>query len=53
MPALNAGGGNDFIGRPEGWGKQVRDACAAGTAKWPEWKPGSEFKARRDKMLGL
>lgn len=27
-------------------------ARAAGGAKWPEWKPGSEFKARRDKMLG-
>jgi Zn-dependent M28 family amino/carboxypeptidase len=86
VPALNAGGGNDFIGRPDGWGKQVRDAYtalhyhkpsdeirpdwdlsgaledlqvyyaigarAAGTAKWPEWKPGSEFRARRDKMLG-
>ena len=19
--------------------------------KWPEWKPGTEFKAKRDKML--
>ena len=86
VPAINAGGGNDFIGRPAGWGKQVRDAYtaqhyhkpsdevrpdwdlsgaledlridyaigarAADTAKWPEWKPGSEFKARRDRMLG-
>lgn len=25
---------------------------AADTAKWPERKPGSEFKARRDRMLG-
>jgi len=26
-------------------------ARAADTARWPEWKPGSEFKARRDMML--
>jgi len=86
VPALNAGGGSDFIGRPAGWGKQVTDAYlakhyhkpsdeirpdwdlsggledmqiyfavgarAADTAVWPAWKPGSEFKARRDKMLG-
>ena len=86
VPALNAGGGSDFIGRPAGWGKQVTDAYiaqhyhkpsdevrpdwdlsggledlqiyfavgarAADTVTWPEWKPGSEFKARRDKMLG-
>ncbi len=24
----------------------------ANDAKWPEWKPGNEFKARRDAMLG-
>ena len=23
----------------------------ANGAKWPEWKPGNEFKARRDAML--
>ena len=23
----------------------------ANTAKWPEWKPGTEFKAKRDAML--
>ena len=86
VPAINAGGGDDYIGRPAGWGQQVSDAYtalhyhkpsdeirpdwdlsgaiedlqvyyaigahAASTAEWPQWKPGSEFKARRDKMLG-
>ena len=86
VPAINAGGGDDYIGRPAGWGQQVSDAYtaqhyhkpsdeigpdwdlsgaledmqiyyaigarAASTAAWPQWKPGSEFKARRDKMLG-
>jgi Zn-dependent M28 family amino/carboxypeptidase len=86
VPAINAGGGDDYIGRPAGWGRQVADAYtaqhyhkpsdevrpdwnlsgalddlriyfaigsrAAGAARWPEWKPGSEFKARRDRMLG-
>jgi Zn-dependent M28 family amino/carboxypeptidase len=86
VPAINAGGGDDYIGRPAGWGQQVSDAYtaqhyhkpsdeirpdwdlsgalddmqiyyamgarAASTAVWPAWKPGSEFKARRDKMLG-
>jgi len=86
VPAISAGGGNDYIGRPSGWGQQVKDAYtaehyhkpsdeirpdwdlsgalddlqiyyaigarAAATARWPEWKPGSEFKARRDRMLG-
>jgi len=23
----------------------------ANDPKWPEWKPGNEFKARRDAML--
>jgi Zn-dependent M28 family amino/carboxypeptidase len=86
VPAINAGGGDDYIGRPAGWGQQVSDAYtaqhyhkpsdevrpdwdlsgaledlqvyfalgarAASAAEWPQWKPGSEFKARRDKMLG-
>ncbi len=86
VPAINAGGGDDYIGRPEGWGRKVQDAYtaqhyhkpsdeirpdwnlsgamedlqiyyavaarAADTARWPDWKPGSEFKARRDRMLG-
>ena len=29
MPALNAGGGNDFIGKPADYGTQVRDAYTA------------------------
>ena len=86
VPAINAGGGDDYIGRPEGWGQQVSDAYTAqhyhkpsdeirpdwdlsgaledlqiyyalgakvaSTATWPQWKPGSEFKARRDRMMG-
>lgn len=86
VPAINAGGGDDYIGRPAGWGQQVSDAYtaqhyhkpsdeirpdwdlsgalddmqiyyaigarAASTQVWPQWKPGSEFKARRDRMLG-
>ena len=86
VPAINAGGGDDYIGRPEGWGQKMQDAYtaqhyhkpsdeirpdwdlsgaledlqiyyaigarAASAAEWPQWKPGSEFKARRDRMLG-
>ena len=86
VPAINAGGGDDYIGRPAGWGQQVSDAYtaqhyhkpsdeirpdwnlsgamedlqiyyaigakAASTSAWPQWKPGSEFKARRDRMMG-
>jgi len=86
VPAINAGGGDDYIGRPAGWGQQVSDAYtaqhyhkpsdeirpdwdlsgaledlrvyyaigarAASTTQWPQWKPDSEFKARRDRMLG-
>jgi len=86
VPAINAGGGDDYIGRPEGWGQTMQDAYtaqhyhkpsdeirpdwdlsgaledlqiyyaigarAASAAEWPQWKPGSEFKARRDRMLG-
>jgi Zn-dependent M28 family amino/carboxypeptidase len=86
VPAINAGGGNDFVGKPAYYGKQVRDAYTvqhyhqpsdeyrpdwnlagalkdtqiyfsigydvATAEKYPEWKPGSEFKTRRDRMLG-
>jgi Zn-dependent M28 family amino/carboxypeptidase len=86
VPAINAGGGDEYIGRPKGWGQQVSDAYtaqhyhkpsdeirpdwdlsgaledlqiyyavgarAASTSTWPQWKPGSEFKARRDRMMG-
>jgi len=85
VPAISAGGGGGYIGRPAGWAEQMWDAYtaqhyhkpsdeirpdwdlsgaledlqiymavgarAADTARWPEWKPGSEFKARRDMML--
>ena len=29
VPAINAGGGDDYIGRPAGWGQQVQDAYTA------------------------
>jgi Zn-dependent M28 family amino/carboxypeptidase len=86
VPALNAGGGDRFVGKPADYGRTVRDAYnakhyhkpsdevrpdwdlsgavndlklyfavgyrVAQAPTWPEWKPDSEFKARRDKMLG-
>ena len=86
VPAINAGGGDDYIGRPAGWGQAVQAeytakhyhkpsdeirpdwdlsgalqdmqiyyaiaSRAASTAQWPAWKPASEFKAKRDAMLG-
>lgn len=86
VPAINAGGGNDFVGKPADYGQQVRDAYTAqhyhqpsdeyrpdwnlagalkdlqiyfsigyrvaNADKYPEWKAGSEFKARRDRMMG-
>jgi Zn-dependent M28 family amino/carboxypeptidase len=85
VPALSAGGGSDFIGKPADYGKKVRDAYVAqhyhkpsdelrpdwdlsgalediqlyftvglrvaNAAKYPEWKPGTEFKAAREAML--
>ena len=82
VPALNSGGGEDFIGKPADFGKKMREDYTAnhyhkpsdevrpdwdlsGAAqdlqyywmvgyrvaqadKYPEWKPGSEFKAIRD-----
>ena len=85
VPAINAGGGDDFVGRPAGWGEAIKAeytakhyhkpsdeirpdwdlsgamqdlqiyyaiaARSASAATWPAWKPGSEFKARRDAML--
>ena len=88
VPALNAGGGVDFIGRPDGWGiKQLEEFTrndyhkpsddirpdwttegaledlqlylavgyrVANADVLPQWKPGSEFKARRDaQFLGV
>lgn len=85
VPALNAKGGIDYIGKPEGYGLQKRDEYTENDyhkvsdevkPDWdlsgavedarlllevglrvadgdtlPEWKPGSEFKARREAML--
>ena len=88
VPALNAGGGVEFIGRPDGWGiKQLEEFTrndyhkpsddirpdwttegaledlqlylavgyrVANADALPQWKPGSEFKARRDaQFLGV
>jgi len=85
IPALNAKGGVNFIGKPPGYGLEKRDEytkndyhkpsdevksdwdltgavdaarllmevgdrVARGT-RFPEWKPGTEFKARREAML--
>jgi hypothetical protein len=85
VPAINAGGGDDFVGRPAGYGATVKGAYGAQhyhkpsdeirpdwdlsgavedlqiyfvmgwrvaqADRWPAWKDGSEFKARREKML--
>ncbi|MEO6809321.1 MAG: M28 family metallopeptidase [Isosphaeraceae bacterium] len=85
VPALNAKGGSEYIGKPADYGRQKRDEYTrrdyhkvsdevkpdwdlsgavedaelllevgdrvAGAATYPEWKPGAEFKARRDAML--
>jgi Zn-dependent M28 family amino/carboxypeptidase len=85
VPALDPDAGLDYIGKPAGYGQNVREEWTAkryhqpadvvlpdwdltGTRedlkvffavgyrvaeadKMPEWKPGSEFKAKRDAML--
>jgi Zn-dependent M28 family amino/carboxypeptidase len=85
VPALDSEGGVDFIGKPEGYGKQQRDYFdehdyhkpsdevkadwdlsgavedlrvlfevgnrVAADDKFPEWKPGTEFKAKREASL--
>jgi Zn-dependent M28 family amino/carboxypeptidase len=85
VPALNAGGGSDFIGKPPDYAKQIREAYTskhyhqpsdeyrpdwdlsgaledlqvlfrvgyrvAGADRFPAWKPGTEFKAKRERML--
>ena len=85
VPSFDPDAGVDFVGRPAGWGMDMRrqytekdyhkpsdefhadwdmsgavqDAQlffqvgyrAANDAKLPEWKPGTEFKAKRDAML--
>jgi Zn-dependent M28 family amino/carboxypeptidase len=85
VPALYAGKGTEYVGRPAEYGRQKRDEFTANDyhkvtdevkpdwdlsgaaedaqlmfqvgyrlsqrAAWPEWKPGAEFKAKRDQML--
>ena len=85
MPALDPDEGTDFVGKPEGYGKQVRDDYTehdyhkpsdvikpdwdlsgavedlqvflavgyrvAQAEKYPEWKPGNEFRAVREQSL--
>jgi len=85
VPAIHAGGGVDYVGRPADYGTRIREEyitndyhkpsdkvrpdwdlsgaledlglylragydIAQGSV-WPSWKPGAEFKARRDEML--
>jgi Zn-dependent M28 family amino/carboxypeptidase len=85
VPALASGGGIEFIGRPDGWGKEQMAAFTANdyhkpsdkvrpdwdlsgavqdlqyywmigyrvaeADTYPQWKPGTEFKAKREEML--
>jgi Zn-dependent M28 family amino/carboxypeptidase len=85
VPALDASSGEEYVDKPEGWGKALRaeytakhyhqpsdevqpDWVTTGVVqdsnfylkvaykvaqadKYPEWKPGNEFKAKRDAML--
>jgi Zn-dependent M28 family amino/carboxypeptidase len=87
VPAINAGGGEEVIGKPDGWARKVQDEYTAlhyhqpsdimrpdwdmagavqdlqvyyamasriaQAATYPQWKPGTPFKARRDKMMEL
>jgi Zn-dependent M28 family amino/carboxypeptidase len=86
VPALYAGGGKDYIGKPADFGRQKSEEYVANdyhapqdeikpdwdlsggvqdlqllltvgfrvaqAARYPEWRPGNEFKAARDRMLG-
>ena len=85
VPALDPDAGVEYIGKPEGYGRQTRDAYTANdyhkpsdevkpnwdlsgavedlkafaeigykvaqSDQFPEWKPGTEFKARRDAQI--
>ena len=85
VPALYIGSGVDYVGRPEGWGLQMRERYTredyhkpsdevdpgwdlsglvqdlqllfsvgyqvANQEEYPDWKPGTEFKAKREAML--
>ena len=86
VPALNTDDGIEYIGKPEGFGREKKDFYTANdyhspsdhvkpdwdlsgyaenlkllmavgyrvanADRYPEWKPGNEFKAIRDKALG-
>ncbi len=85
VPAINSGGGVDYVGKPAGWGMKVEEEYTANdyhkpsdnvrpdwdmsgavqdlqyywmigyrvaeASKFPEWKPGNEFRAAREAML--
>ncbi len=85
VPALNAGGGSAFIGKPADYAAQIREqytskhyhqpsdeyssswnlegaledleilfrvgTVVANAERYPSWKPGTEFKAKREQML--
>lgn len=85
VPALYAGKGTEYVGKPPEYGQQKRDDFTANhyhkvsdevrddwdltgavddaqlffqvgyrlsrRSEWPEWKPGAEFKAKREQML--
>ncbi len=85
VPALDAGGGSDFIGKPADYAATIRKTYTeqhyhqpsdelrpdwdlsgavedlqlyftiglgvANADRYPEWKPGTEFKAKREQML--
>jgi Zn-dependent M28 family amino/carboxypeptidase len=85
VPALDPDPGTEYIGKPDGYGKQKRDYYTANDyhkpsdevkpdwdlsgavddlrvffevgdkvaqdMKYPDWKPGTEFKAKRDEMM--
>ena len=85
VPALHAGGGIEYVGKPSDYGKKLREDYTrndyhkpsdrvkpdwdlsgamedlslylrlgyriAQGDEWPAWKPGAEFKAKRDAML--
>ena len=85
VPVLYLGSGVDYVGRPAGWGRKMRERYTredyhkpsdevdpdwdlsglvqdlkllfsvgyqvANQERYPQWKPGTEFKAKRDAML--
>jgi Zn-dependent M28 family amino/carboxypeptidase len=85
VPSIHAGGGMEYVDKPAGYGKRVRNEYVAkhyhkpsdavrpdwdlsgavqdlelylrvghelaSGGPWPEWKPGAEWKARREEML--